>query len=177
VVFIGYPGNHGRIHKEPSFIDKTDNYDNIAYALAKERVRDIPNVEVRVPESFFTVEEINSQRYLFTHGDMIRAWAGFPWYGKDKLRANLKELVERLGLSFEYFCASHFHTNMEVQETYGETFFTGSSKGPCGFSMATKAVGSDPAWWFLGAHHRRVSFRYKVEMGSAARETHTRYQA
>jgi len=177
VVFIGYPGNHGRIHKEPSFIDKTDSYDNLAYALAKERVRDIPNVEVRIPESFFTIEEINTRRFLFTHGDMIRAWAGIPWYGKDRARANLADLVKRHGLDFEYFGLSHFHTNMMVQETYGETLFTGSSKGPCGFSIGTKGVGSDPVWWFYGVHAKRgVSFRYPVNMKWASREEHVRYQ-
>lgn len=177
VVFIGYPGNHGRIHTKPSFIDKTDNYDNIAYTLTREMVRDIPNVEVHIPESFFTIEEINGHRFLFTHGDMMRAWAGIPWYGKDRARANLSDLVKRLNLDFEYFCTSHFHTNMEVQETYGETFFTGSSKGPCGFSIGTKGVGSDPAWKFYGIHRRRgVTFRYPVNMKEATREEHTRYQ-
>lgn len=178
VVFIGYPGNHGRIHKKPSFIDKTDSYDNLAYVIAQARVRDIPNVEVRIPESFFTIEEINGHRFLFTHGDMLRGWAGIPWYGKDRARANLADLVKRLDLDFEYLGLSHFHTNMMVEETYGETIFTGSSKGPCGFSIGTKGVGSDPAWQFYGVHKRRgMTFRYPVNMKEANRREHTRYQS
>jgi len=171
VTFIGYSGNHGRIFKEPEYMDRADNYDTIAYRLVKEMVRDIPNVEVRIPRSLFTIEEINGHRFLFTHGDMIRAWAGISWYGKNKARANLKELAERLGLSFEYFCLSHFHTLMNVQETYGETLFTGSSKGPCGFSVGAIAAGSDPKWWFYGVDDDiGVSFRYPVNMAKATRD-------
>jgi len=171
VVFIGYPGNHGRIFKEPEYMDRADNYDTVAYRLVKEMVRDLPNVEVRIPRSLFTIETIEGHNFLFTHGDMIRGWGGISWYGKNKARANLKELSERLGLRFEYFCTSHFHTAVTMEETYGETLFTGSSKGPCGFSVGAISVGSDPVWWFYGVHRKRgVSFRYAVNMKEATRD-------
>jgi len=171
VTFIGYSGNHGRIYKEPEYMDRADNYDTVAYRLIKEMTRDITNIEVRIPRSLFTIENINGHSFLFTHGDCIRAWAGISWYGKNKARANLKELAERLGLSFEYFCLSHFHTLMNVQETYGETLFTGSSKGPCGYSVGAISAGSDPKWWFYGVDDDiGVSFRYPVQMARATRD-------
>lgn len=179
VVFVGLPGNHGRMRVKKGFKQVVgSSFDTLVYYLVRERVRDIPNVEVHIPRSFFTLETINGHNFCFTHGDMARSWLRIPYYGIERLRREMADLLRRIDQEFEYFCMSHFHVNATIQETSGETILTGSSKGPCEYSTGAKAVGSDPTWQFIGVHEKRgVSFRYPVNMKTATRGEYTRYQS
>ncbi len=176
VEFIGLPGNHPRMWPKPVHKQKTDNFDTIVYHLVSVMVRDIPNVRVTIPESFFKVVEIKGHKFLFLHGDTISMWNQIPYYGINRARVNLSDLVRRINLDFEYFCVGNFHTAADMQTPNGAIIMTGSSKGPDEYSITKLATGSDPEWLLWGVHPRwGKTFTYPVKLTDAAPETHTRY--
>lgn len=78
--------NHARLTKKPQAGEagiNTWNYPVLFYA--KERLRQFPNVEFRVHEMIFKVVQCGGRNYLLTHGDRVRGWAGFPYYGIERL--------------------------------------------------------------------------------------------
>jgi len=176
VEFIGLPGNHPRMWPKPVHKEKADNFDTIAYHLVSVMTRDIPNVRVTVPESFFKIVDIKGHRFLFTHGDTISMWNQIPYYGINRARLNLLDLVKRLDLDFEYFCVGNFHTVADMQAASGAILMTGSSKGPDEFSISKMATGSDPCWLFFGVHPVwGRTFRYDVNLRNATPQEQRRY--
>lgn len=176
VEFIGLPGNHPRMWPKPVHKEKADNFDTIVYHLVSEMVRDLPNVSVDVPESFFRIVEIKGHRFLFMHGDTISMWNQIPHYGINRARVNLLDLVRRIDLDFEYFCVGNFHTNIVSQAPTGAIIMTGSSKGPDEYSVSKLATGSDPMWKFFGVHPSwGVTFWYDVNLRMADPDYQMRY--
>jgi hypothetical protein len=176
VEFIGLPGNHPRMWPKPVHKEKADNFDTIVYHMVSVMVRDIPNVRVEVPESFFRIVEIKGHRFLFLHGDTISMWNQIPYYGINRARVNLSDLLRRINLDFEYFCVGNFHTTADMQTPNGAIVMTGSSKGPDEYSITKLATGAAPMWLFFGVHPRwGKTFTYPVNLSDADPKTHARY--
>ncbi len=104
--------NHGRLTKKPQSNEAGLNcWGYVTGMYAKERLRDFPNVKFNLYPVIQQVVIVAGRRYLLTHGDRVRGWAGFPWYGLDRKVA--KESIKRMrrGMAkFDRVILGHWHT-------------------------------------------------------------------
>lgn len=192
VEHIGIVGNHGRTTRRPAHKEKAeDSFDRMSYEYTSLLTSKIPNIKSTIAPSPKHLATINGHRFLFEHGDSIRMWMGFPYYGAAReqakllssfvnaknLLANNQQLAEYMSQGFRYFCFGNFHTSMVADGPNGsELIATGSPKGVDEYSWDFLSTGSLPSQQFFGVHHRRgVSFRYKLDLSDRDPEKHTRY--
>lgn len=192
VEHIGIVGNHGRTTRKPPHKQKAeDSYDRMSYEYTSLLTSQIPNIKTFIAPSPKHLAEINGHRFLFEHGDSIRMWMGFPYYGATReqskllsafvnaknLLANNQQLAEYMSKGFRYFCFGNFHTSMVTDGPNGsELVATGSPKGVDEYSWDALSTGSLPSQQFFGVHHRRgMSFRYKLDLSDRDPAKHTRY--
>lgn len=192
VEHVGIVGNHGRTTRRPAFKQKSeDSYDRLSYEVTGMLVSQLPNVKTTVVRSPKHLMEINGHRFLFEHGDSIRMWMGFPYYGAVREQAKLltafvnakammaenKQFADYLSKGFRYFCFGNFHTSMITDGPHGsELIATGSPKGVDEYSWSRLSTGSQPSQQFFGVHGRRgVSFRYRLDLTERDPAKHKRY--
>ena len=78
--------NHARLTKKPQGTEAGINTWNYVVGwYAKEKLRKFKNVEFNIYEGIHKVVNCGGRRYLLTHGDRIKGWAGFPYYGIERL--------------------------------------------------------------------------------------------
>lgn len=84
--FIGVPGNHGRVIPKWGVSQATENFDYMIYRLLEASFRESPHVSFEIPASWYHVFEMcdSKWRALVFHGDEVRNYLGFPWYGADR---------------------------------------------------------------------------------------------
>lgn len=125
--------NHARLTRKPQAGEagiNTWNYPVLHFA--KERLRDHKNVVFNIHEMIFKLVECGGRRYLLTHGDRVRGWAGFPYYGLERLasREASKRMKQALvesrkletdvgkitGWLFDRVILGHFHAPLKHQK-------------------------------------------------------------
>jgi len=84
--FVGVPGNHGRAIPKWGVSQPTENFDYLIYRLLEASFRNSPHVQFEIPASWYHVFEMHDGRWkaLAFHGDEVRSYLGFPWYGADR---------------------------------------------------------------------------------------------
>ena len=92
--------NHARLTKKPQAGEAGINtWNYVVGYYAKERLRNLSNVEFNIHEMIFKVVNCGGRKYLLTHGDRVRGWAGFPYYGLERLAA--REAMKRMKRALE----------------------------------------------------------------------------
>ena len=152
VVVTCVVGNHGRTSKKPRFKHRAaTNWDWICYNYMALLVRQQRNITFRVPAAYWCGVEIQGHRFHIAHGDQIRGWAGFPFYGAARETAAWVEIGASKQQFFEYFLRAHFHTTMELQRAVGATIFNGSLIGGNEYALGIPAF-AVPQQLMFGVH-------------------------
>jgi hypothetical protein len=102
--------NHGRLQKKPQAKQKTsNNMSYLVHTIANERASRCRNIHFNIAEGAKILVNINTKKFLMEHGDNIRGWAGFPYYGMGRMRG--KEAQRRMNTrrGFDYWLMAHFH--------------------------------------------------------------------
>ena len=126
-------GNHGRTgtkHNERPF---RDNIEPILWSWLKDRLRDVPNLNIHIADGFFAVADILGHSFYFTHGEDVRPYSPYAASGgmNTKLRMNAI-----LGFVINYFVCAHHHQNFEFEKEIGGRFMVnGSFVGPSMLSV------------------------------------------
>lgn len=167
---VAVPGNHGRLSLKPKAKVPTESLDWIAYAIARERLRDMARdgwVSWDLGSTW--VETFTAQRRLFvvTHGQQVRGQMGIPFYGFRRLVAELMKTqqavdnrtlamhreIETIGLY--RVIVGHFHQSARLPDA----ILNGTLKGTDEYSVASSmapvdasqtAFLVDPAWGVCG---------------------------
>lgn len=78
--------NHSRLTKKPQASEAGVNtWNYVVGHHAKLRLRDFKNVDFRIHEKVEHVVDVGGRRYLICHGHTVKGWAGFPYYGIQRL--------------------------------------------------------------------------------------------
>jgi len=91
--FHGVPGNHGRMTDKPTFNMRYNNFDYIAYNVMAIELKQQPNVFFHTTKSFFQIVDVNGWKFFLQHGENIRGWSGYPYYGMDRDAKASEKLV------------------------------------------------------------------------------------
>ena len=165
IEFVGVIGNHGRLHKKPRFKARHVNWDYVCYQMLSALLAKQKNVKCIIPKSFWHIHKVNNHNFLLIHGDNINSSLGVPWYGIQRMVANLKELLASKDQYFDYIMLGHFHNYGLLDRVKGELFINGSLIGGNEFSVGKMFTSSEACQHFCGVHPKRgMTFRYKVNV-------------
>lgn len=79
--------NHGRLTKKPQSKEGgLNHWGYVVGSMAEESLKHCANVKFRLHPVISTRVKVGpNRRYLLTHGDRIKGWAGFPYYGIERM--------------------------------------------------------------------------------------------
>lgn len=163
--------NHGRLMKKPQA--KEAGYNHWGYVVgnyAKTWLKEFKNVTFNVYPWIKQVVEVNGRKYLLIHGDRIKGWAGFPYYGiarevareaiKRMKRANKKASLEEaqtlkeiLALHFDKIIMGHWHAPLK----HPDYWIGGSAQGTSSYDHS-EGRESDPIQCSWLVHPRHGEF-------------------
>lgn len=177
IKFVGIVGNHGRLHKKPRFKARYVNWDYVCYQMLSAILAKQSNIKFTIPKSFWYIHEVNGKNFLILHGDNINSSLGIPWYGIQRMVANLKELLASKEQKFEYMVLGHFHNYSLLDRVKGELIVNGSLIGGNEFSVGKMFTSSEACQHFCGVHAKRgMTFRYKINVQDVDKTGNAPYQ-
>ena len=129
----GVPGNHGRMTRKPTDSIPEDNFDNMIYWVLKDRLKKMRGISFDYePRVQHLIVEIEKNLFWIQHGDTIRSWAGIPFYGADREKKNINEILGKFDTHIDYVLTAHFHTpadfnNIQMNGSFvgGDTYSVG----------------------------------------------------
>ena len=159
-------GNHGRTGKKGEGKTWT-NWDYVAYKYMQQRLsQNTDRIRVHVPKTWWALVNVMGWDFLIQHGDQIRGWGGFPYYGMARAGGLWSQLLQTQGQTWDYFVIGHHHTRVELDSTAGEMIANGSWPGGSHFSLKQLNVANKPAQLFFGVNERHgITWRYKLGLG------------
>jgi hypothetical protein len=160
VHMVCVPGNHTRGTAKPQFEDPTDNYDYLIAAGIHTRLTNLIDegqVTIHHPDSWGALVDVRGWLNHIGHGDDVRGWAGFPWYGFDRKEAKVKALFSRvLDQPIDFFWHGHFHTPTERTTSDSTSFHNGAFYTTGGYELKKLSVGNIPRQEFLIFEDREI---------------------
>ena len=106
------PDNHSRLTKKPQFKQSgLNSYNYLVGWIAQQRVSKLRNVHFNLMTSIKQVVHVQKMRYLLLHGNGIKGWSGFPYYGIDRQasREAIARMKKPVGTHFDKIVLGHFH--------------------------------------------------------------------
>ena len=177
IEFVGIIGNHGRLHKKPRFKARYVNWDYVCYQMLSALLAKQKNVKCTIPKSFWHIHTVNNHNFLLIHGDNINSSLGIPWYGIQRMVANLKELLASKDQHFDYIMLGHFHNYGLLDRVKGELVINGSLIGGNEYSVGKMFTSSEACQHFCGVHPKRgMTFRYKINVQHIDKEGEVPYK-
>jgi hypothetical protein len=121
-------GNHGRTGRKRSDRPERDNIETIMWLWLKDRLKDVKNLTITIPEGFFAVADILGHSFYFTHGEDIRPMSPYAASGGMNVKLRMDAI---LGFVINYFVCAHHHYNLEFEKEIGGRFMVnGAFPGP-----------------------------------------------
>lgn len=138
-------GNHGRIGKPSDGFKKSDNFDRIAYEIARRRLlKEDRILTFKQSGEWYQHHEVGNYSFMAVHGDEIKSFGGnLPAYGiLRKANAWSSGVVPE----FRDLYIGHYHQSMQLQMANGgSVFMTGSIESHNEFAQEFVAATSDPS--------------------------------
>ncbi len=114
-------------------------------------------IEFTIPDStnndnhWFDIADLgNKCKFFIWHGDNIRGFGGFPWYGFGKKLMGWKTLASNgLMPNFDYAIAGHFHTPTTMYVNDIRLWVNGSTESYNTFALEQLASMGRPCQWLL----------------------------
>ncbi len=111
-------GNHGALGgKSRRSYNPETNADRMLYKIVEMAFEDEKRISFSVPDgegerNWYEVADLGERlKFMLFHGDQVRGFGGFPWYGFGKKILGWKALASAgMMEDFNYACAGHYHT-------------------------------------------------------------------
>ena len=107
--FYGVYGNHARLTPNPKDAPPSENFDLMLYHFMKQRLAPVSGVSVDYTEAQHMVVQINKHNFWLDHGDTVRGWAGYPYYGADRQKNNVASILSMFKEKAHYMLMGHHH--------------------------------------------------------------------
>jgi len=158
VVYIA--GNHGRFGHKKDYVGAWQNWDYAVAEVARGALRDLPHVQVHIPDSYSIILDINGWNFHLSHGDDIKCTNSIPYYGLERRTRRLSELHGAAGKRIHYYCIGHFHSLSSLPTTSGEILMNGSWKATDEWAYDALGAALRPMQWIHGVHRDKgISWR------------------
>ena len=158
---VAVPGNHGRIGS------KGENLHYVSWIKLSlgRSISKYDRITWQITKSWWQIDKIYDYNFLMFHGDDIRSWQGIPYYGIDRAAKNYRELLELMGLSYNYLELGHFHVPSELSGVTTEKFVNGCWPGGSLYSMKGLVTANYPVQKLFAVHPTQgVTYRYPLRL-------------
>lgn len=161
-------GNHGRVKEKYYFKGKANNnYDYLVSKMLEQLTAKQENLSWNIPESFWAIEEVCGNKFMLSHGDFVRSWAGIPWYGLSRSYMKWRVLCSDYGIDFDHFVIGHFHNPNVFTMVRGKMIVNGSIKGGDEYAIGAIAAACDPVQIMFGMKDGRKGPTASWDINSA----------
>ena len=161
-------GNHGRRSHQKDYHGAQDNWDYLIAEVARMHLRDIPNVNFTIPNSWAANITIDDVCFHLTHGDDVRGWNGVPFYGLVRRQRNLMALAPvQPGPPPRYITMGHHHVAGSLADVNGELLLNGAWVGTDSYAYNSFAGYREPCQLLHGVNSKYgVTWRMNVRLRS-----------
>jgi hypothetical protein len=141
------PGNHGKPGgRKAGQTPVTFSFDLLLYELLKRQLTNWPLREFAVEPAGRLLFMAADQICLMTHGNEVRGWGGFPFYGLDKTHARMTMELETL---FTFWLLGHWHQSATLPAGRGMRVVNGTMVGANQLTQAAVMTTSAPSQTLL----------------------------
>jgi hypothetical protein len=161
-------GNHPRRSKKKEYTDPHNNFDFLVATQMATRLQheiDTGRCSVYAPASFTAYVDVRGHLWCLNHGDDVKGYAGFPWYGYSKRENKVQALVAQVGAHVNCFAYGHFHTAITRQQADCESYHAGNWFVSDPYAVEAVVAGSEPIqplFLFNEQHGRILEIPIKV---------------
>lgn len=159
-------GNHGTL-KIKGDLDPETNMDRLVYSIARENFKNEKRVTWNIPEgrgqrNWYAVNRVFDWGFLLAHGDQIRGWGGFPFYGAMKKSMGWIDAIDEV---WDYAHMAHHHTPTMLSLNKRTVVFNGTTESGNEFAQELLAAVGHPTQWLGFVHPRQgVTAQYWVNL-------------
>jgi hypothetical protein len=107
--FYGVYGNHARLTPNPKDAPPQENFDLLMYHFIQQRLKGLKGISVDYTEAQHMIVRINKHNFWLDHGDTIKGWAGYPYYGADRQKNNIQAILQMFSEKADYMLMGHHH--------------------------------------------------------------------
>lgn len=157
-------GNHGRIAIKKQYKEPTRTWDYLVYQWAKAMTRDVPNLQIEIPNRYSAVLDIHGYNFWLTHGDEFRGGIlGLPVYTMIRGMLRRQALESTRGRSIHYTIMGHHHHDAKIPQAQGVGFVNGSLIGGNEFGLEAFQGNPRPSQLLFGVKPSRgVTFNFPI---------------
>ena len=150
-------GNHGHLGgRNRKDYHPDSNADRMLGRIMSMIYRDEKRIKWTIPDStgdnhWFSIANLGKKcRFFIWHGDNVRGFSGFPWYGFGKKLQGWKTLAaNKLMPDFDYAIAGHFHTPTTMYLNDIRLWVNGSTESYNTYALEQLASMGRPCQWLL----------------------------
>jgi len=137
------PGNHGKPGgRKGGATPPTFSFDVLLYEFLRLRLANHPLHEWGHEPAGRLLFMAAGVPVLMTHGDEVRGWGGFPYYGLDKAQGRL---LQELDTIFHVWLLSHWHQAAVLPSGRGQRIVNGNAVGPNRLTTAAVLGATTPS--------------------------------
>ena len=144
----GVYGNHGRLMRSPTDAHPSESFDKMAYYIVKNRIKGMKNITLEYTEAQHMIFRANGWKFWMEHGDTVRGWMGIPFYGGQREKARISDILGKFKEQADYVLLGHHHE--EATLTGQGIFFNGSFVGGDLYSIGRLRRMSIPTQSLIG---------------------------
>ena len=150
-------GNHGHLGgRNRKDYHPDSNADRMLGRIMSMIYRDEKRIKWTIPDStgdnhWFSIANLGKKcKFFIWHGDNVRGFSGFPWYGFGKKLQGWKTLAANgLMPDFDYAIAGHFHTPTTMYLNDIRLWVNGSTESYNTYALEQLASMGRPCQWLL----------------------------
>jgi hypothetical protein len=166
-------GNHGHLGgRSRKDYHPDSNADRMLGKIMSMIYRDEKRIQWTIPDSesdnhWFDVADLGENcKFFLWHGDNIRGFGGFPWYGFGKKLQGWKTLAANgMMPDFDYAIAGHFHTPTTMYLNDIRLWVNGSTESYNTYALEQLASMGKPCQWLLFVKPKHgVTAEYLVKL-------------
>ena len=125
VTVLCVSGNHPRRSITKDYGGPQDNFDYLIATQIQARLSGDEGLRVFAPNSWTVFADVLGHVWALNHGDDVKSYQGFPWYGFDRKNQRVQALASRLGFRINYFGYGHYHSDAKSPSAGAKSYHNG----------------------------------------------------
>jgi hypothetical protein len=151
-------GNHTRFQNQKRMPTKNrySNFDKFLYALIRELVRDVKNIQWTLDAQPYQRFDVQGFEFFCAHGDSLRGGdknLGIPNHAVGRLVSTATQLMNKYGKKApNYYLVGHLHRDIVLPHATGSVLVNGGFPGVDEFGLSEMFTPADPSQKFFFMH-------------------------
>lgn len=146
----GVYGNHARLTPNPKDAHPNENFDRMLYWIIQDRIKDMKGISMEYTDAQHMIVRVAEHLFWFEHGDTVRSWMGIPFYGSQREKGHIQEIMSMFHERADYVLMGHHHNHA----SFGGIFLNGSFVGGDIFSIGRLRRMSMPVQSLLAVNNK-----------------------